>query len=1226
MTNRTTADTFSALRSLACFGRMTLLTALLVLGLSALSQGQTLSTNISFPQFNSSFLAGTDITIQATAATPAGTTVTRVEFFYQAAFSGGYIKIGEDDTAPYSIAWTTPSVPAAGRSYQLRTVVTNSTSATALNNPGTGYTGISVYPANYASTRNWYVSSVASSTNTAGTEALPLNTIQKAADRAAPGDTVFVMTGTYTGNSTNIVSLQRTGTPARPIVFMPYKTDKPVLSMGNNNWQAFNVLPAGAYIRIQGFEIVGNNANITLTQAQAQPGACEGPSPAAAPIARFNGNGIAVSGRTGGALRPHHIVIADNNVHDCAGTGISAIEGDYVTIENNSISNTSWYTVYGTSGISVFNVWNYDNNTDAPRIIIRRNRSFGNMLKVAWNIGGTGTNCKFYDGNGIILDNNNGIKNPIGAYTGTILIENNLCYLNGGRGININYTDNATVLNNTTYQNGVSDGGPGVGIESEFIAQNSSNVRVYNNIFYGRTGEKVTEVNSSAIAHNNNLTFGGTGTPYFTGNQNITGLDPQFVDAANGDFRLSDTSPALNAGSSSPGQFTAKDILSVDRPQGSGVDIGAYELQGSPIAITQQPASRSAVCTGAAVSVSVGVDGPVQAYQWYKDGTALTGVSSATTASLLLPAVTTADVGTYVVVVTGFNSLTSNALSLTVNTTPTASLSADGAISCTHSTVTLTAAPASDVTYAFSTGAAPVGTGNTATVTQAGTYSVVVTSAEGCTASASVAVTGELTAPEAPNANSLTVTQGTLDVNLTVSNCAGTVNWNGTDGSASLPVSTSAVGAFVYALTCKVGLCTSPVTSVTVTVKAPPSSLSIFHRDGDNNQTNNNAIRPYLRLHNEGNTPVPYGEITLRYWLTVENFASLTNLNVYWAQLGTNKVSMKYVSLPQPRQGAFGYVEYSFDASAGSLAGGSHSGEIQTGIGKQNWTPFSESDDYSFAANAAYTKNDRITVYRNGVLAGGIEPEAIPAVTALSVYSENKNGNPNTNQISTHLKLVNEGSVPVDYSQLTVRYWFTAEGDKPLIYSVDYAELGNGNIKGKFVKENRAGTDTYLELRFGPGLGQLYPVSSTGIIQQRINKTDWSAFNEANDHSYKPAGPLTQNAKITAYLNGSLVYGQEPGLAGARIGAGEERSGLKVVVLGNPVQGDDINVEVSGVEGQPVHVQVTNLQGYVLTERQTKQAGALEHYQLHVADRPAGVLLLQVRTNEQKQTVKLIKP
>ena len=52
--------------------------------------------------------------------------------------------------------------------------------------------------------------------------------------------------------------------------------------------------------------------------------------------------------------------------------------------------------------------------------------------------------------------------------------------------------------------------------------------------------------------------------------------DPQFMDFANGDYRLRSISPAINRGLStySPGN----DILGVSRPQRGGFDLGAYEL------------------------------------------------------------------------------------------------------------------------------------------------------------------------------------------------------------------------------------------------------------------------------------------------------------------------------------------------------------------------------------------------------------------------------------------------------------------------------------------------------------------------------------------------------------------------------------------------------------------------------------------------------------------------
>ena len=51
--------------------------------------------------------------------------------------------------------------------------------------------------------------------------------------------------------------------------------------------------------------------------------------------------------------------------------------------------------------------------------------------------------------------------------------------------------------------------------------------------------------------------------------------DPQFVDAAAGDFRLEANSPAIDQGSSDGAP--AFDVQGISRPQGSGIDLGAHE-------------------------------------------------------------------------------------------------------------------------------------------------------------------------------------------------------------------------------------------------------------------------------------------------------------------------------------------------------------------------------------------------------------------------------------------------------------------------------------------------------------------------------------------------------------------------------------------------------------------------------------------------------------------------
>lgn len=183
---------------------------------------------------------------------------------------------------------------------------------------------------------------------------------------------------------------------------------------------------------------------------------------------------------------------------------------------------------------------------------------------------------------------------------------------------------------------------------------------------------------------------------------------------------------------------------------------------------------------------------------------------------------------------------------------------------------------------------------------------------------------------------------------------------------------------------------TSRTVQVTVTA-AQTAKFSVFHYDGNDKKspTANNRPQPRLRLHNEGTVQVPYQELTIRYWLTVENFKPLTYQEIYYAPtVGIPNVKMRYVALPTPRQGAGGYIEYSFTSQAGTSMPNTNSGPIHSAFGKEDWSRFNETNDYSWASATSFTKNNRITVYRNGVLVGGVEPPAGSRVAADPADSE----------------------------------------------------------------------------------------------------------------------------------------------------------------------------------------------------------------------------------------------
>lgn len=93
----------------------------------------------------------------------------------------------------------------------------------------------------------------------------------------------------------------------------------------------------------------------------------------------------------------------------------------------------------------------------------------------------------------------------------------------------------------------------------------------------------------------------------------------------------------------------------------------------------------------------------------------------------------------------------------------------------------------------------------------------------------------------------------------------------------------------------------------------------------------------------------------------------------------------------------------------------------------------------------------------------------------------------------------------------------------------------------------------------------------------------------------------------------------------ARLGTGEPVGGLQVRVLGNPVVGHEVVVEVSGTEGQRLQYELTDSRGSLVQRQEVSQAGRVERQRLSLGNQPAGLLLLRVSTPIQSQTIKLIK-
>lgn len=147
----------------------------------------------------------------------------------------------------------------------------------------------------------------------------------------------------------------------------------------------------------------------------------------------------------------------------------------------------------------------------------------------------------------------------------------------------------------------------------------------------------------------------------------------------------------------------------------------------------------------------------------------------------------------------------------------------------------------------------------------------------------------------------------------------------------------------------------------------------------------------------------------------------------------------------------------------------------------------------------------------------------------LSVqYYDGDNNQVYNNSIKPNLKILNEGTQTFNLSDLTIKYWYTIDGEIPQEFHVDWAQAGNNNVTGSFASVFPVLTADYsLTIGFNSISGILGPNQSTEL-RTRFNKTDWSNYNETDDFSYANLGGYTNVPKIGLYYNGNLIWGVTP--------------------------------------------------------------------------------------------------
>lgn len=282
-----------------------------------------------------------------------------------------------------------------------------------------------------------------------------------------------------------------------------------------------------------------------------------------------------------------------------------------------------------------------------------------------------------------------------------------------------------------------------------------------------------------------------------------------------------------------------------------------------------------------------------------------------------------------------------------------------------------------------------------------------------------------------------------------------------------------------------------------------------------------------LRLRNTGTEDVTLASVRVRYWSTADNRTGDPIPACYYASFGCDRLTLAVTRLSFLRDNADNYLEVGF--TGGSLAAGAEAAFDQLALRDPNGAAYRQDNDYSFADQSSFVDNPRVTVYVGGELVWGVEPERVPDRTSLEVQYLNLDTDPSDPAIKFSLKVVNTGTTPIDMSALTLRYWFTREaGQSSMLGFCDYAQIGCDQVSTSFgvLEPARPGADTYLDVGFTGGTGGVG--GSTGPIQLRVHKVDYSAFDETDDHSRGTNTAFAPWTRVTAYLDGELVWGTEP--------------------------------------------------------------------------------------------------
>ncbi len=408
--------------------------------------------------------------------------------------------------------------------------------------------------------KNYYVSPNGSDQNP-GTAIRPFKTIQKAANIVNPGDIVFIKRGIYRNKTT----IKRSGTSAKKIVFKAFRGDEHKAIIDGNSL----LILKSSHIEISGLRIQNVQGN-------------------------GRGEGIYVEGPAS------DIIIKNNHTFNTLASGISAWgvpwrsnPGDFNNIRDLKILNNKVEKACNGGYNECITLSNGVNG-----FVISGNEIFNGGDPIN---GGEGIDVKLGVQNGVISDNYlhdltrrgiyidaAGILNFSKPFAKKIKVFNNIVRNCVGQGMALMTEGKGDIFDidiyNNVFYNNTEDGL----MVYDHPAGNGviRDVRISNNTCYNnnRFGILLSFPRSYNMVFRNNLLYKNKNGDLKlqhgrrTASNNLVGVNPLFINADDGNFRLKPNSPAIDAGT----RMNAPNLDFDGNVRDSSIDVGAFEFGNNP--------------------------------------------------------------------------------------------------------------------------------------------------------------------------------------------------------------------------------------------------------------------------------------------------------------------------------------------------------------------------------------------------------------------------------------------------------------------------------------------------------------------------------------------------------------------------------------------------------------------------------------------------------------------